>query len=65
MKNTDNIWALLGELEEDEPIQVLTRLYSLYDNIIKTDPDNLEAALFFKHLENAISFCIECNLNRR
>ena len=65
MRDAGDLWEMIDELKEEETAQVLTRFYCTYDDLVKADPQNLEAALFFKHLENAISFCTECNLNRR
>ncbi len=65
MSDAGELWEMIGELKDEETAQVLTRLYCVYDDMVKADPKNPEAALFFKHLENAISFCTECNLNRR
>ena len=55
-------WELLGELSEDEPMQVLTRLYAFYDQ----DPEGDEARQrFFDRLRLVLEQVRECNLNRR
>ncbi len=55
-------WELLGELNEDEPMQVLTRLYAFYDQ----DPAGDEARQrFFDRLRLVLEQVRECNLNRR
>ncbi|MEE4242107.1 MAG: hypothetical protein V2I36_11630 [Desulfopila sp.] len=63
--NLSDLWEKLGTLEQDEAHQVLSRLYVTYEEIRVSDPDNKEAESFFKNLDNAINFCVQCNLNRR
>ncbi len=65
MVSSGDIWESLGNLKEDESTHVLTRLYSTYEAVLRTDPGNKESLHFFQHLENAITYCVECNLNRR
>lgn len=65
MNNSGDLWERIGALQEDEPIHVLTRLYTVYDQLLHSDSENEEAKRFFQHLENAINYCVECNLNRR
>lgn len=65
MVDPNDLWESLGSLSNDETVHVLTRLYSTYEVILKSDPKNKEALQFFQNLANAIDFCVECNLNRR
>lgn len=65
MSTSGDLWERIGSLDDDEPTQVLTRLFSTYDAILDQEPENREAVRFFSHLENAINFCRQCNLNRR
>lgn len=65
MGKFSELWERIGALEEDEPIHVLTRLYTDYDELLDGDSQDEEAVRFFQRLENAINYCVECNLNRR
>ncbi len=63
--NADDVWALLGELAEEDAVQVLTRLYAMYEQQQQQAPDDEAAALFFRNLATALDQALECNLNRR
>ena len=65
MKSPDDIWGELGELPEEELMHVLTKLFYLYEDSLKKNPENLEALNFFRNLDNALSLTSRCNLNRR
>jgi len=65
MKTPDDIWEDIGSLAEDEPLHVLTKLLTVYDQILKNDPQSVEAVNFFQHLDNAVTQTSQCNLNRR
>jgi hypothetical protein len=65
MVDPNDLWESLGFLSDDEPVHVLTRLYSTYEVLLQNDQNNKEAQIFFRNLSNAIDFCTECNLNRR
>ncbi|WP_456385678.1 hypothetical protein [Desulfolithobacter sp.] len=65
MDNPGQIWEALGELGEDESAHVLTRLFTVYEDELKRNPDSVEARQFFKRLGQVISLTCECNLNRR
>ena len=65
MKSPDDIWEEIGSLAEDEPMHVLTKLLTVYDQILRNDPQSTEATNFFKHLDNAVTQTAQCNLNRR
>ena len=63
--NVNDVWEKLGSLEQDQPDHVLSRLFVIYEQILAAEPSNKEALRFMQNLENAINFCVECNLNRR
>lgn len=65
MVDFGDLWESIGELSDDEPVHVLTRLYSTYEVLLQNDKNNKEAQRFFQNLSNAITSCVECNLNRR
>ncbi len=65
MVDLGDLWESIGGLSDDEPVHVLTRLYSTYEILLQSDKNNKEAQRFFQNLSNAIEFCVECNLNRR
>lgn len=58
-------WEALGTLEEDEAIQVLTKLYVMYEQDMSRSGDTDGIALFFQRLFQAIEQSKGCNLNRR
>lgn len=63
--NINVLWDELGSLSEEECCQVLTRLFSVYEELYESDPKDKGAAQFFQKLESTVTFCKECNLNRR
>ncbi|MDH3393386.1 MAG: hypothetical protein OEL66_05215 [Desulfobulbaceae bacterium] len=65
MKSPDDIWEEIGSLADDEMLHVITKLLSVYDQILKNDPQSVEARNFFQHLDNAVTQTSQCNLNRR
>jgi len=65
MKSPDDIWGELGELPGEELMHVLTKLFYLYEDSLKKNPENLEALNFFRNLDNALTLTSQCNLNRR
>ena len=65
MSLTDGIWDKLGELIEEEPLHVLTKLFTIYESQDVNNPGNGEVSNFFKNLNNAIEQTTQCNLNRR
>ncbi len=62
MNLSDGIWDKLGEINEDETLHVLTKLFITYETQHKVDPDNVEAHNFFKNLDSAIEQTTQCNL---
>lgn len=65
MRNPNDTWEALGSVSEEEAGHVLSKLFTMYEQLIEQDPQNSEAELFFKNLDSAISQTVECNLNRR
>jgi hypothetical protein len=65
MINMNDIWEILGDVEEDDIPHVLTRLFTLYEEKLEHNPDDEAAKTFFKHLSQALAQVNECNLNRR
>ncbi len=60
-----DLWESLGELEQEEAVHVLTRLFELYEEQERREPEDPAAALFFRNLSTTIKQTSECNLNRR
>ena len=65
MNLSDGIWDKLGELEEDEALHVLTKLFATYEAQYQNNPNDNQANAFFNNLNNAIEQTAQCNLNRR
>lgn len=65
MTTANDVWEELGEMAEEEAVHVLVRLFAMYEEQQRRNPDDEAAALFFRNLSTAISQASECNLNRR
>ena len=65
MKSPNDIWENLGELPDEEVILIMTKLFTIYEDTLKNQPEDKEALNFFKNLENSINQTSQCNLNRR
>jgi hypothetical protein len=63
--NESDIWELLGDLEEDQLLQVLTQLFARYEERLGKNPDDPAAILFFRDLSVVLEQVQTCNLNRR
>ncbi len=61
----NDLWDEMGSLSGDEAMHVLTRIFDIYEEEVKRNPNSPEAGAFFKHMENAISQISQCNSNRR
>ncbi len=59
------LWDKIGVLDELDSINVLTQLFTSYESLIKREPENTEAILFFRTLQLVLDQVEECNLNRR
>lgn len=65
MRKPNDLWEALGNIEIEESQNVLTKLFVMYEEILKKDPENETAHLFFRNLDVALALTDECNLNRR
>ncbi len=65
MTTSNDVWEQLGELNEEDALHTLSRLFVMYEELKQSHPDDEAAALFFRNLSTAISLASECNLNRR
>ena len=63
--NENDLWEILGDLEQDEYEQVLVQLFMKYEELRKTDPKDNEAKHFFNYLSVTINQVQSCNVNRR
>jgi len=62
---TADLWAMLGDLDEDQSIQVLTQLFARYEKRLEQNAADPEAVLFFRELATILAQVQSCNLNRR
>lgn len=65
MRTTNDLWDSLGELPDQEAILVITRIFSHYEEKLRSNPDDPESLKFFRQLDIALSQTEQCNLNRR
>lgn len=65
MRSSNDLWEAVGSLAEDETTHVLTKLFTMYEELLAKNPDDEQALLFFRNLDTAISQSTLCNLNRR
>lgn len=65
MRSPNDLWEALGSIDEEETHQVITKLFTMYEQLIEIEAENQEALRFFKNLDNALSLTQGCNLNRR
>jgi hypothetical protein len=63
--NTTDLWEKLGELENDQALQVLTQLFARYENNVQLNPQDPESSAFFRHLAAILEQIQTCNVNRR
>jgi hypothetical protein len=61
----NDLWEALGRLGDDENQQVLVHLFTAYEELLRRDPTDRAAEVFYRLLAQALSRTIECNLNRR
>jgi hypothetical protein len=62
---TNTLWGKLGELDEEEALHVLTKLFETYEKLHVQNPHDSAVVDFFNKLDTAIRLTRECNLNRR
>ena len=65
MRPVVDIWENLGELEDQQTMEVLSRLFTVYESELERDPDNRAARDFFRRLDQTLTQVCECNSNRR
>lgn len=65
MRSPNDLWEALGNVGEEEVSHVLTKLFAMYEGLLKQDANDKEALNFMKNLDNALVLTTECNLNRR
>ncbi len=65
MSTSGDVWAELGELNEEDAVHTLSLLFAMYEEQQQRDPDDAAAALFFRNLSTVLKQAGECNLNRR
>lgn len=63
--STIDLWEVLGDLDEDQPLQVLTQLFARYEQRLAQNPEDPEASVFFRDLAITLEQVRSCNLNRR
>lgn len=64
-KSSNDLWEAIGSLAEDETVHVITKLFSMYEEMLQKNSDDSHARLFFRNLDTAITQSTLCNLNRR
>ncbi len=65
MTTSGDVWEQLGDLNDEDAIHTLSRLFVMYEELQQASPEDAAAALFFRNLSTAINQASECNLNRR
>ncbi len=65
MTDTNDLWEVLGDMEEEDIPHVLTKLFTIYEGILEHSPDDIEAKKFFENLSRVLRQVADCNLNRR
>ena len=65
MRPVVDIWENLGDLEDQQTMEVLSRLFTVYESELERDPDNQAALDFFRKLDQTLTQVCECNSNRR
>lgn len=65
MRTANELWEEIGSLAEDETVHVITRLFTMYEELLKKNPEDEIALQFFRNLDTALNQSTMCNLNRR
>lgn len=60
-----DLWELLGSIEDDQALQVLTQLYTRFEVRRNKNPADPAAITFFENLATVIDQVQSCNINRR
>lgn len=63
--NENDLWEILGDLEQEEFEQILIQLFMKYEALRKADPADNEAKQFFSYLSAIVNHVQSCNVNRR
>ncbi len=63
--NTSDLWEVLGDLDEDQPLQLLTQLFFRNEERLQKNPEDAVATAFFRDLSVLLEQVRACNLNRR
>nr|WP_321467783.1 hypothetical protein [uncultured Desulfobulbus sp.] len=63
--NTADLWEMLGDLDEDQPLQLLTQLFFRNEERLQKNPEDVVAMAFFRDLSVLVEQVRACNLNRR
>ena len=61
----NDLWEALGALGDEETRQVLVHLFTAYEELLRRDPTDRTAEVFYRLLAQALNRTVECNLNRR
>lgn len=61
----NDLWGVLGSLDNDEAHLILAELFSHYEQRRERDPTDPEPDFFFQALGSIISRIQSCNVNRR
>jgi hypothetical protein len=65
MRTQNEIWEALGQIDDEEALHVLTKLFAMYEHLATQEGETKEISRFFLQLDKAIELTRECNLNRR
>ena len=65
MRSPNDLWEAIGSLAEEENAHVITKLFTMYEELWTKNPEDENALLFFRNLDTSISLSANCNLNRR
>ena len=65
MRSPNDLWEALGDVGAEDCPNVLAKLFTLYEELVKRDSESEAARVFFRNLDIALSSTDECNLNRR
>jgi hypothetical protein len=63
--NNNDLWEVLGSLEDEQAYQVLTQLFARYEQRREQYPDDPTAKTFFQDLAVIMLQVQSCNVNRR
>jgi cytochrome c-type biogenesis protein CcmH/NrfG len=64
-QHSGDLWEMLGDLADDQALQVLTELFARYEHHLQQNPQDPGSASFFRHLAAVLHQVRSCNVNRR